>query len=271
MGNWKSYLDVTEVIVHAGGLSERWYPITQGKISKVLTEIGKNPRPVLEWVILPYVRAGIKKFFVTLWHQPYKIMEYCNKLKERTGIEFIFLKEEEKRLGRGGVIKHYLKNGTLDMNKHKITLGGSDIINIDLESFTKFHLEGLSKGMLATLIGSVSGALQFDKIVLDTSNRIIKMDTNREIILPKGVYANTGTAYFDAKLNSVFLNIDDNQLPIDWENYNELLTSSQCFGHVKLFENWFPLKTSSDYKKVKDIDFEKVFDVNAEEYLGRYE
>lgn len=272
MEDWKSYLDNTEVIVHAGGLSERWYPVTQGKIPKVMTEIGGGPRPIIDWTILPYVKMGIKKFFITLWHQADQIIQHCNELTAKTGIEFVFLKEEPARMGRAGVLKHYLDKGVLDVSKHKINVGGSDIVNINLESLVKFHLDGLQQGLLATLVGSETGMSQFDRISFDPStNRVLRMEIERVINLPDGVHANTGTAYFDAKMNQVFLSIDEKQFPIDWENMGDVLFSNaRCFGSVRVFESWFPLKTPYDYKKAKHVDFEKWFDVNSvEEYLGK--
>lgn len=270
MEDWGSYLANTEVIVHAGGLSERWYPVTQGKIPKVLTEIGKNPRPMLDWTLLPYVKSGVKKFFITLWHQTDQIIQHCNNVSQKTGVEFVFLKEEPMRMGRAGVVKHYLEKGVLDVNRHKVNAGGSDIVNLNLESFVKFHLEGLPKGSLVTLVGSSSGQSQFDRIIFDPStNRVIRMDIERDISLSEGEHANTGTAYFDAKVNQAFLKIDKNQLPLDWENFGELFTSARCFKSAKLFDNWMPLKTPYDYKKAKDVDFERWFGVDSvEDYLG---
>ena len=268
-----SYLANTEVIVHAGGLSERWYPVTQGKIPKVMTEIGSNPRPMLEWTILPYVKSGVKKFFITLWHQADQIIQHCNELSEKSGIEFVFLKEDEKRMGRAGVVKYYLEKGVLDVNKHKINVGGSDIVNLKLEDFVKFHLEGLSHGFLVTLVGSPSGQSQFDKIIFDpATNRVIRMDMERAINLSLGEHANTGTAYFDAKVNDMFLKIDEGRVPIDWENIgDELFSVARCFESTRLFESWIPLKTPYDYKKAKDLDFEEWFDVNSvEDILGEY-
>ncbi|MBI2084296.1 MAG: hypothetical protein HYT70_01635 [Candidatus Aenigmarchaeota archaeon] len=268
---WKTYLENTEVIVHAGGLSERWYPVTQGKIPKVLTRVGKKPRPMLDWTILPYVKAGFKKIFISLWHDPEKIMNYCRIISENTGIEFVFLIEWEKRLGRAGVLKHYLEKSVLDSNKNKINVGGADIVNINLDAFAKFHLQGMEKGFLATLFGSTVGMSQFDKIIADSkTNHIVKMDIDRTIVLPGGEFANMGTVFFDSKLNQTFLKIKDERLPMDWENMGqELFGKAQCYGIGKLFENWYPLKTPYDYKKVKDIDLEKWFGVDSvEKYLG---
>ncbi len=272
MEDWKSYLANTEIIVHAGGSSERWYPVTQGKLPKVLTEIGSNPRPMIDWTILPYVRIGIKKFFITLWHQADQIIQHCNELSKKSGIEFIFL-EEERRMGRAGVVKFYLEKEVLDINKHKIMVGASDIVNLNLENFVKFHLEGLVQGYPVTLVGSSSGQSQFDRIVFDPStNRVIRMEIERAIALSEGEHANTGTAYFDARANQIFLKIDESKLPLDWENMgNEIFSAARCFGGAKLFDSWIPLKTPYDYKKAKDIDFEKWFGIESvEECLGEY-
>lgn len=271
MEDWKSYLDNTEIIVHAGGLSERWYPVTQGKIPKVLTEIGSNPRPMIDWTILPYVKAGIKKFFITLWHQSDQIIQHCNEISKKTGIEFVFLKEEPVRMGRAGVLKYYLEKGVLDVSKHKINVGGSDIVNLNLENFAKFHMEGLRQGFFVTLVGSSSGLSQFDRIVFDSStNRVVRMDIERTMNLSEGEHANTGTAYFDAKANPTLLQIKESQLPIDWENLEEIFTNARCFRGAMLFDSWIPLKTPYDYKKAKNLDFEKWFGVNSEEHLGEY-
>ena len=271
MEDWKSYLANTEVIVHAGGLSERWYPVSQGKIPKVLTEIGSSPRPIIDWTILPYVKSGIKKFFITLWHQADQIMQHCNEISKNSGIEFVFLKEGERRMGRAGVLKHYLEKGILDANKHKINVGGSDIVNLDLENFAKFHMDGLREGFFVSLVGSSSGQSQFDKIIFDSStNRIVRMEIDRAINLSEGEHANTGTAYFDSKVNEVLLRINESHVPVDWENLQELFTNARCFRGAKLSDSWIPLKTPYDYKKAKDLDFEKWFAVNPEEHLGEY-
>ncbi len=270
---WKSYLENTEVVIHAGGISERWHPVTQGKIPKALTKIGKTPRPIIDWTMLPYVKAGIKKIFVSLWHDPEKIIQHCKTISEKSGIEFVFLIEWEKRLGRAGVMKHYLENGTLDAKKNKITAGGSDIVNVNLEEFSKFQTEGLNQGFLATLIGSYTGMAQFDRIMTEGDmNRVVKVEGERIMKLPPNEFANTGTAFFDAKLNQVFLKIDESQLPLDWENMGkELFGKAHCLGTAKMFKDWYPLKTPYDYKNAKDVDFEKLLGIeSAEKYLGTY-
>lgn len=273
MEDWKSYLTDTEIIVHAGGLSERWYPVTQGQIPKPVTTIGSKPRPVIDWVLLPYVKSGVRKFFITLWHNPEAIINHCEKIKENTGIDFVYLLEEEKRMGKAGVVKHYLQKGILDPSKHKLNLNSSDIVKYNIENFVKFHLEGLSKGSLTTILGSRTGSTQFDKLVYDAATgQVVRLESKPIINLLEGEVANVGTVYFDSKVNELFLRLSDEELPVDWEKCSisdEIFKSARCFSGVEIVKSWIALKASHDHSKFKNVDFENWFGVNSvEEYLG---
>ncbi len=264
MEDRERYFANTQIVIHVGGMSERWYPVTHGKIPKALTPIGKNPKPIIEWTIYPYVKAGVKEFFITLWNQPEMILDHCNRLSEKTGIKFHYLNEEGKRMGRAGVVKHYLEKGVLSKEKNIVMIGGSDIVNIDLEEFTKTHMKNVSNGFIATLIGSSSGQTQFDKMVFDPkTGQVKKYDVDRTIILDDGQCANTGTAYFDASANNLFLGIKEERMPIDWENLINEFGKVNCLLIADVYKNWIPLKTPYDYKKANDIDFEKWFGINS--------
>lgn len=270
--DWKSYLNNTEVIIHSGGLSERWYPITHGKIPKPVTEIGKIKRPLIDWILLPYVRLGIRKFFISLWSNPEAVVKRCEDIKAKTGIEFVYLIEpSDKRLGKAGVVKHYLSQKVLDKNKHKLNVNAADLVNYDIEKFIRFHL---SNGFSATMMGSKTGETQFDKLVLDKTGRVIGMDDERTVKLPENELANVGIGYFDAKLNNLFMKIPDNELPADWETCSassEFFKVSRGFDGVESDKTWFPLKNPHDYKKVRNMDLEKWFKIkSADDYLGKY-
>lgn len=270
--DWKSYLANTDVIVHCGGLSERWYPITKGKIPKPLTEIGKKKRPMLDWILLPYVKMGVRKFFITMWNDPEAVMKRCEEIKEKTGIEFVYLIESDRRMGKAGVVKHYLQKGVLDKNRHKLNVNAADLVNFDIKVFINFHI---SNGFLATMMGSKTGETQFDKLMLEKkTGRVLRMNDERTVSLPKNELANVGIGYFDAKLNNLFLKIPDNELPADWETSSiskEFFKVSRGYDGVESDVTWFPLKNPHDYRKVKEMDLEKWFNIkSADEYLGRY-
>jgi len=274
--NPMEYLLNSELIVHAGGLSERWYEVTGGKIPKPVTAVGKKPRPMIDWVILPYVMAGMKKIFISLWHSPEFIIQHCDEIRKHTGIEFVYLKEPEgKRLGRAGVIKYYLEKGVLDKKKPKISINSTDIMKLNLNEFAKFQLFGLGKGFLASVVVSASELSQFGKIKCDINTKaVLRFEEKPMVQLPKDEYVNTGTFYLDSEINKYFLEIEEADLPVDLEKSKMLAKFSRqmrCFEHVIPLKTWIWMKNMYDYRRASEIDFERFFEiVNIERYLGPY-
>jgi len=239
-------------------------------------QIGKKPRPMIDWVILPYVMAGMKKIFISLWHSPEFIIQHCDEIRKNTGIEFVYLKEPEgKRLGRAGVIKYYLEKGVLDKKKPKISVNSTDIMKINLNEFAKFQLLGLGKGFLASVIVSASELSQFGKIKCDVNTKaVLRFEEKPMVLLPKDEYVNTGTFYLDSEINKYFLEIEEADLPVDLEKSKMLAKFSRqmrCFEHVIPLKTWVWLKNMYDYRRASEIDFERFFEiVNIERYLGPY-
>jgi len=270
------YLLSADFIVHAGGLSERWWPVTQGKIPKPMTEIGKKPRPILDWVILPYVAFGVKHFFISLWHNPNPIIEHCEEISKNTGIKFTYLLEpENKRLGRAGVLKYYMEKGVLSKDKPKIFFNASDIIRIDLNKLAYFHFAGIQQGFFVTVVGSPSEISQFGRIRCDPSRGcVVSFEEKPLVYLPKGEYVNTGIFLIDSNLNQLFFEISDNELPVDLERsriISKMYNQMRCFEEIIPLRDWVWCKTLQDYKVVKDIDFESFLGISpVEKYLGPY-
>jgi NDP-sugar pyrophosphorylase family protein len=274
--NPAEYFLNSELVVHAGGLSERWSSVTQNRLPKPITEIGKKPRPIIDWVILPFVMGGIRKIFVTLWNNPDVIIKHCNEIARNTGIEFVYLKEpEDRRLGRAGVIKYYLQRGILDDGKPKIFINTSDIIKVDVNELAKFQVTGLEQGYLGTMIASPSELSQFGRLRCDINTRaIVGFEEKPLVQLPKDEYVSTGAVYIDSKVSKHFYEIADDEMPVDLEKSKilaKLFGQMRCFEHVIPLKTWFWLKNQQDYNRTKDMDFEKFFEIDdVERYLGPY-
>lgn len=272
----ESYFLNSELIVHAGGLSERWWPVTQDAVPKPRTDVGKKPRPMIDWVILPYVASGIKHVFVTLWHSPDAIIEHLNEIAKHSDVKFTYLIEpEDRRLGRAGVIKYYLEKGVLDSSKPKIMINSSDIIKINTKELAKFHCIGLQKGFSATIVGSASEFSQFGRIKCNpVTKRVTYFEEKPITNLPKGDYVNTGIFFFDSKLNKLFLEIEDKELPVDLEKskiIHKMWKVMRCFEFAVPTKNWIWCKNPQDYKRVREMDLERYLDIYpVEKYLGPY-
>jgi NDP-sugar pyrophosphorylase family protein len=274
----RDYFLNTQIVVHAGGLGERWFPVTQGKIHKALTEIGKKPRPMIDWTLLPYVLAGAKKFYVTLWHQPQALLEHFKEIEKNSGIKFIPLVEpENKRMGRAGVIKYFLGEEILDKNQPILTINSDDILKINPIELAKFQFGGIEKGFFATDIGSSTEISQFGRIKYDPkTNKVQSFVEKPSFRIGDTELVNTGIFYLDSKLVKHFLEIEESEFPVDLERskmmQEHIVPIMRAFDLVVLGKTWFVLNTPSDYKKVKDFDFEKFFEItNVERYLGEYE
>jgi NDP-sugar pyrophosphorylase family protein len=273
----RDYFLNTQIVVHAGGLSERWFPVTQGKVHKALTEIGKKPRPLIEWTILPYVMNGAKKFYITLWHKPESIVEHFKKIQKDTGIEFVFLVEpENKRLGRAGVIKYFMEKGIIADDKPILSLNSDDILKINPIELAKFQFGGIGKGFYATAIGSSTEISQYGRIKFNPKdNKVSNFVEKPAFALTQNELVNTGIFYLDTKLVKHFLEIKDSDLPLDLERskmmQENVVPVMRALDLVILGKTWHALNTPQDYKKMRDFDFEKFFEItDVERYFGEY-
>jgi NDP-sugar pyrophosphorylase family protein len=278
MNSPRDYFLNTQIVVHAGGLSERWFPVTQGKIPKPLTEVGKKKRPMIDWTILPYAMAGAKKIYLTLWYMPEFLMNHFKEISKKTGIEFEFLIEpQDKRMGRAGVIKHYMDQGIISSRQPILSINSDDILKINPIEFAKFQYGGLDKGFHATVIGSSVEISQYGRIKYDPkSNEVSSFIEKPEFKLNSGELVNTGIFYLDTNLVKHFLDIKEEELPVDLERskmmQEHVAPVMRALDLVVLGKTWFVLNTPDQYKKIRDFDFEKFFEItNIERYLGSYE
>jgi len=276
--NPTEYFLNTELIVHAGGMSERWWPVTQGRIPKPITEVGKKPRPILDWVILPYVIAGIKRVYVSLWNKPEAVIEHCKNIEKCCDVKFTFLVEPtEKRLGRAGVVKRYLEEKVLDEKKPKLSINCSDIIKINPVELAKFQTIGLKKGFYGTVVGCATEISQFGRMVCSPDTKVVKSFQEKPTtVLPKGEYINTGMFYLDGSRSAEYYSISDSELPLDWERSAFFMRMCKegvirCLEAVQPLKTWLWLKNQQDFRKVNMMDLENFLEVtSADRYLGEY-
>jgi len=271
----RDYFLNTQIIIHAGGLAERLSQITEDKIPKAMIEIGKKKRPIIDWTLVPYVMTGVKKFYVTMWHQPEVMLNHLTEIEKNTEIKFVPLIEpENKRMGRAGVIKHFLEEGTLDKTQPILSINADDVLKINPIELAKFQFGGIEKGYLATDIGSSTEISQFGRIKYDPkTNKVHSFVEKPAFRVSENELVNTGIFYLDSKLNKHFSEIKESEIPVDLERskmmQEHIVPVMRAFDLVILGKSWVVLNTMEDYKRAKDFDFEKFFEItNIERYLG---
>lgn len=275
----KKYIQSCQLVVHAGGMGERWSPVTNGAIVKPRTEVGKNPRPMIDWVILPFVKAGVREIFPSLWYKAETLMEHCDRIADQTDIKFTYLVEpEDKRVGRAGIIKESIKAGLLDPKRPIISTNGSDVIAVDIEDLMRFHIEGVAKGLGVTVVGATDVPTDFGQYHVDPkTKRVTGFKEKPFVRIGPDENVNTGLFVFDPSVNSAFTKIDEKAYPVNIEDLKgnaseSIFSHARSYTGIVPFKQWVFFKSPKHFKEFGKIEFEKFLGVkSADTYLGKYE
>lgn len=121
------------VFLMAGGFGTRLKPLTDN-CPKPLLKVGD--KPILESVLLSFIKAGFHQFYISTHYLPEMIREYFGK-GEKWGVSISYVHEDEP-LGTGGAL------GLLPKNLPElpiIMMNGDVLTKVDLEALLAFHNE----------------------------------------------------------------------------------------------------------------------------------
>lgn len=121
------------VFLMAGGFGTRLKPLTDN-CPKPLLKIGD--KPILETVLLSFIKSGFHDFYISTHYLPEMIQEYFGDgAKWGVSINYVY---EEKPLGTGGALG-LLPNDLPDLPI--IMMNGDVLTKVDLEALLAFHNE----------------------------------------------------------------------------------------------------------------------------------
>lgn len=119
------------VFLMAGGFGTRLKPLTDN-CPKPLLEVGG--KPILETLLLSFIRAGFENFYISTHYLPEMIIEYFGN-GEKWGVKIEYV-HEELPLGTGGAL------GLLPENLPDLpvlVINGDVLTKIDFEALLTFH------------------------------------------------------------------------------------------------------------------------------------
>lgn len=198
------------VVIMAGGLGTRLYPLTKDTPKPMLLLYGK---PMLERIIEKFIGQGFYKFFITINYLGEQIKEYFQD-GSKWGVNIEYIEETDMRLGTAGSL-YKLKNRELEPF---LVINGDVITDLNFREFLDFHSkhESLATMCLYKQVHQIPfGVVEFDKNKTVIS---IQEKPNREYYVNMGIYAIAPNAleyipdneYFD--MPTLFQNfIDDNK------------------------------------------------------------
>ena len=121
------------VFLMAGGFGTRLKPLTDN-CPKPLLKVGD--KPILETVLINFIRSGFQRFYISTHYLPELIREYFGN-GEKWGVSISYVHENEP-LGTGGAL------GLLPKNLPDlpiILMNGDVLTKVNLESLLTFHNE----------------------------------------------------------------------------------------------------------------------------------
>src|SRR3990167_7373588 len=150
---WRQFTANSVVALMAGGESSRYAAVLHGqKVNKNAHEL-PNGDTMIEMAIRMYRDAGIKKFVALVYHNAHSIEDRIGD-GSGLGVEIIYSHDPEKPVGKGGAVHNALVNGSIPDDCNLLVVNPDDVI-LDFPEVVRFivsaHLEGQSKGMLATV------------------------------------------------------------------------------------------------------------------------
>ena len=132
-----------------GGVGKRLRPFTSDR-PKAMLPVGIEKKPMLEFVMKPWVRLGIKKFVFCTGYKSKLIESYFGNGKT-FGIKIEYSREKTN-LKTGGAIKNAIKNKTLNKNTPVVVFYCDDLVRLDPTNLIKMHINGKKHGFKATVV-----------------------------------------------------------------------------------------------------------------------
>lgn len=209
------FLQNTQVALMAGGEGTRFREVLESQNVNKNAHKLPNGDTMIERVIKMYRNAGIKDFVALVYHGADSIVDAIED-GSGLGVTVKYSYDPDHPVGKGGAVRNALENGSLDPKKHLIVHNPDDVIvNYEkkfVEHIARGHLEGIEKGMEATVV-----------VVEETPSSFTGMEIKDNVIQDIEMYpmipipTHIGVTVFSPKVYSYFPKLFDLTKKSDFE------------------------------------------------------
>ena len=173
-------LEDTLVIVLAGGVGERLYPLTKDR-AKPAVYFG-GPYRIVDFPLSNCINSGLRRIFIAT---QYKSLSLNRHIRQGWGVvseelgEFIEILPPQKRvsdnwyLGTADAVYQNLYSLQRENPRHVIILSGDHVYKMDYARMLQFHKERGAAATLATLEVPKAESHRFGILTVDPSDRVI--------------------------------------------------------------------------------------------------
>src|SRR6478735_9893386 len=172
-------LEDTLVIVLAGGVGERLYPLTKDR-AKPAVYFG-GPYRIIDFVLSNCINSDLRRIFIATQYKSLSLNRHIrmgwNVDSEELG-EFIELLPPQKRvgehwyLGTADAVFQNLYSIVRETPSHVVVLSGDHVYKMDYAKMLRFHIDRNADATLATLEIPVADGRRFGIVGVDEHDRV---------------------------------------------------------------------------------------------------
>jgi glucose-1-phosphate adenylyltransferase len=198
-------LDDAVVMVLAGGVGERLYPLTKER-AKPAVYFG-GPYRIIDFTLSNCINSGLRKIFIALQYKSLSLTRHLrfgwSVVADELG-EFIEVLHPQKRVGEhwyqgtADAVYQNLYSIERESPRHLIVLSGDHVYKMDYARMLRFHLDHGAAATLAVIEVPSTEAHRFGVLKLDDDDRLTGF-LEKPRGLPEGelVLASMGIYIFD--------------------------------------------------------------------------
>ncbi|MDQ7060725.1 MAG: nucleotidyltransferase family protein [Sulfurimonas sp.] len=224
------------VVIMAGGLGTRLYPLTK-ETPKPMLHI--NGKPILERIIEKLIMQGFQIFYFSINYLGEQIKEYFQDgSKWDVAIKYI---EETKRLGTAGALFQLKEK----INEPFLVMNGDIITDLDFRNLLSFHFA--TKSLSTMCVYKQIHQVPFGVVEFNDNKKIIRMKEKpkNEYHINMGIYA----------INPKSLQYISNNEYFDMPTLFQNILDDGKLSDVYVFDGlWNDIGRIEDYESANDIN-----------------
>jgi mannose-1-phosphate guanylyltransferase len=230
-----------------GGVGKRLRPFTIDK-PKAMLPIGLEKKPMLEFTMVPWLKAGIKKYVFCTGYKSEMIEKYFGD-GSKFGVEIDYSKEKDN-LETGGALKNAINNKKMTINQPIIVFYCDDIVRLNVKEFINLHIKGVKEfGFKATVVATNKFRVNYGIMNVETVDNEIRKVTKFEEKPLIDQHANVGIYFLEPEVLEL---LNNNKTPFKFERtiLPELVKRGWLILHEISHEDWIPVNTDKEYEAV---------------------
>jgi glucose-1-phosphate adenylyltransferase len=172
-------LDDILVILLAGGVGERLYPLTKER-AKPAVHFG-GPYRIIDFTLSNCINSGLRRIFIATQYKSLSLNRHIrmgwNVVSEELG-EFVEILPPQKRvgehwyLGTADAVYQNLYSIARETPSHVIVLSGDHVYKMDYAKMLRFHIEKNADVTLATIEVPLADGRRFGIVSIDETERV---------------------------------------------------------------------------------------------------